>query len=157
MGKVSAGVLPFRLNPHVEDVEVLLVHPGGPLWAGKEAGAWSIAKGELEPGELPLAAAVREFAEETGWRAPGPYWPLGAVTQKSGKVVHGFATPFDVDPATLVSGTFTMEWPRGSGMRRTFPEVDRAAWCGRADAAEKLNPAQLPFVERLIAYLRGGR
>lgn len=154
-GKVSAGILPFRLRGPA--LEVLIVHPGGPLWANKDAGAWSIAKGELEPGEQPIVAAVRELREETGWTVAPPLAPLGTTTLKSGKVVHAFAGVLDVDPATLRSGTFPMEWPRGSGMIRRFPEVDRAAWCAPAEAVRLLNPAQAVFVERLAAWVAAAR
>ncbi|MEZ4237530.1 MAG: NUDIX domain-containing protein [Myxococcota bacterium] len=129
----------------------------GPLWARKDHGAWSIAKGELDPGEAPAAAAVRELREETGWVVPGPLLPLGTVQLKSGKVIHGFGAALDVDPATLVSGHFALEWPRGSGLQRSFPEVDRAAWFDPEEAKRRLNPAQGPLVDRLLlAVARGG-
>ncbi|MEQ1508077.1 MAG: NUDIX domain-containing protein [Myxococcota bacterium] len=147
-GKVSAGILPYRRVG--ERFEVLIIHPGGPLWAGKDAGAWSIAKGELDPGESPAHAAVRELREETGWEVVGPLIALGSVVLKSGKTVHGFGAALDVDPATLRSGTFQLEWPRGSGLRRSFPEVDRAAWLDPTSAKAKLNPAQGPLVDRLV-------
>lgn len=152
MAKVSAGILPYRRVG--ERVEVLIVHPGGPLWARKDLGAWSIAKGELDPGELPAVCAARELREETGWVVQGPLVPLGTVTQRAGKVVHAFAAPLDVDPATLVSGTFTMEWPRGSGLTRAFPEVDRAAWFDPIEARRRLNPAQAVLVDRLLDAVR---
>jgi predicted NUDIX family NTP pyrophosphohydrolase len=148
--KVSAGILGYRVDPAFE---VLLVHPGGPLWVHKDLGAWSIPKGELDPGERPEVAAVRELKEETGWTVEGPLVPLGTITQKSGKVVHGFAAPLAVDPATLVSGTFPLEWPRGSGRVVQVPEVDRAAWFELAEARRKLNVGQVPLLERLARAL----
>lgn len=155
MKKVSAGILPYRW---VDDrLEVLIVHPGGPLWAHKDEGAWSLAKGELDPGEIPEIAARRELLEETGWVIAGPLRSLGTVVLKSGKTVHGFAGVLDVDPATLRSGTFQLEWPRGSGLSRAFPEVDRAAWFGPDEAKRRLNSGQAPFVDRLGNALREAR
>lgn len=150
MSKVSAGMLLYRRRP---DLEVLIVHPGGPFWAKRDEGAWSIAKGELEPGEDALATAIRELTEETGWTVDGPFVALGQIRQKSGKIVHGFAAEADVDPATLASNTIEIEWPPRSGVRRTIPEVDRAAWLGVEAARGKLNPAQGPFLDRLVAAL----
>jgi predicted NUDIX family NTP pyrophosphohydrolase len=142
----SAGILLHRAGA----TEVLLVHPGGPFWARKDAGAWSIPKGEVEPGEAPQAAALREFAEETGTTLPvQELAPLGTVKLKSGKVVHAFAVAGDLDPAAIVSSTFELEWPPRSGRVGTFPEVDRAGWFGLDEAREKLNPAQAAFVDRL--------
>jgi predicted NUDIX family NTP pyrophosphohydrolase len=144
----SAGILLHRGGA----TEVLLVHPGGPFWARKDAGAWSIPKGEVEAGETPEAAARREFAEETGTTLPdGALEPLGSVKLKSGKVVHGFAVAGDLDPEAIVSSTFELEWPPRSGRITTFPEVDRAGWFGLDEAREKLNPAQAAFVDRLAA------
>jgi predicted NUDIX family NTP pyrophosphohydrolase len=144
----SAGILLHRAGA----TEVLLVHPGGPYWARKDAGAWSIPKGEVEDGEDPSAAARREFAEETGTTLPdGALEPLGSVRLKSGKVVHGFAVAGDLDPEAIVSSTFELEWPPRSGRITTFPEVDRAGWFGLDEAREKLNPAQAAFVDRLAA------
>src|SRR5690606_38836409 len=128
-------------------VEVLLVHPGGPFWARKDAGAWSIPKGLVEDGEEPLEAARREYAEGIGHRVPdGQILDLGEVTLKSRKVVVGFAVEGDLDPATVASGTFEMVWPPRSGTTATFPEVDRAEWFGLTAVAEKLNPAQVAFL-----------
>ncbi len=142
----SAGILLHR----ADRAEVLLVHPGGPYWARKDAGAWSIPKGEVEEGEEPRTAALREFAEETGTRLPdGALEPLGSVKLKSGKLVHAFAVAGDLDPEAIVSSTFELEWPPRSGRTRTFPEVDRAGWFGLDEAREKLNPAQAAFVDRL--------
>ncbi len=135
-------------------VEVLLGHMGGPLWARKDAGGWTIPKGEVEPGEDEHAAALREFAEETGAVLPdGALEPLGSVKLKSGKLVHGFAVAGDLDPEAIVSATFELEWPPRSGRTSTFPEVDRAGWFTLDEAREKLNPAQAAFVDRLA----GGR
>ena len=146
----SAGILLHRAGAS----EVLLVHPGGPFWSRKDAGAWSIPKGEVEDGEGPQAAALREFAEETGTTLPGgALQPLGSVKLKSGKVVHAFAVEGDLDPEAIVSSTFELEWPPRSGRISTFPEVDRAGWFGLAEARVKLNPAQAAFVDRLEALL----
>ncbi len=146
---VSAGILPYRRSSGGE-IEVLIAHPGGPLWARKDEGAWSVIKGELEPGEYPLAAAVREFGEETGWELPaGSYLDLGYVEQKSGKVVSAWAVEADFDPDTLRPGTFTMVWPPRSGRTQEFPEIDRVAWFDLDEAARRLNPAQRAFLDRL--------
>jgi predicted NUDIX family NTP pyrophosphohydrolase len=150
--RTSAGLLLHR--PAADGVEVLLVHPGGPFWARKDLGAWSIPKGEIEAGEDPLAVAHRELAEETGFVAPGPALPLGTVRQKGGKVVHAWAVRADVDPARLRSTTVEIEWPPRSGRRRAFPEVDRAAWFDLAEARRRINPAQVAFLEALEAALR---
>lgn len=147
---MSAGILLYRRTPALQ---VLLVHPGGPFWARRDLGAWSIVKGEVEAGERPLRTALREFTEETGWAAPSEVLELGTIRQKAGKLVHGFAAEGDVDPATLISPTIRLEWPRGSGLQRSFPEVDRAAWFDPAEAARRLNPAQVPFLDRLRAAL----
>lgn len=151
--KTSAGLLCYR---HVQDrVEVLIVHPGGPFFEGREEGVWTLPKGELDPGEEPLDAAFREFAEETGFPAPdrSTILELGTIRQKSGKIVHGYAVRHDVDPGTLVSGTFELEWPRKSGRIEHFPEVDRAAWTTPEHAATLLNPAQVDFLTRLKELL----
>jgi predicted NUDIX family NTP pyrophosphohydrolase len=137
-------------------MEVLLVHPGGPFWTRRDAGAWSIPKGEYSDGEDPLDAARREFAEELGSRAPdGDPADLGEICQKSGKVVHGWALPGDLDPAAIQSNTFTLEWPPRSGRMREFPEVDRAEWFELERAREKINPAQAAFLDRLAAAATG--
>jgi predicted NUDIX family NTP pyrophosphohydrolase len=150
----SAGILLHRAGKSGR--EVLLVHPGGPYWARKDLGAWSIPKGELDGGEDARAAALREFAEETGTVLPdGELADLGAVKLKSGKVVLGFAAEGDLDAAAVVSNTFEVEWPPRSGRRQSFPEVDRAEWFGLDAAREKLNPAQAEFVDRLEALLDG--
>jgi predicted NUDIX family NTP pyrophosphohydrolase len=148
----SAGILLHRAGNSGR--EVLLVHPGGPFWAKKDAGAWSIPKGELKPGEDPRACALREFAEETGTTLPlGELDELGEVRLKSGKTVVGFAAAGDLDAGAIVSNTFEVEWPPRSGRRQAFPEVDRADWFGLDAAREKLNPAQAAFVARLEALL----
>jgi predicted NUDIX family NTP pyrophosphohydrolase len=136
-------------------VEVLLAHPGGPFWANKDAGAWSVPKGLIAPGEDLLATARREFTEETGLHPAGPFLPLGSVRQKAGKVVHAWACEGDADPARLTSNTTSAEWPPGSGKWIEFPEVDRCEWFDLAKARVKLNPAQAEFVDRLEAALAG--
>jgi predicted NUDIX family NTP pyrophosphohydrolase len=144
----SAGILLHRSRRS----EVLLVHPGGPFWQRKDAGAWSIPKGEVEDGEAPRAAALREFAEETGTTLPdGALEPLGSVKLKSGKLVHAFAVAGDLDPEAIVSSTFELEWPPRTGRIQTFPEIDRAGWFGLDEAREKLNPAQVAFIDRLAS------
>jgi len=148
----SSGVLLFRRTDG--EVQVLLGHMGGPFWAKKDDGAWSIPKGELDPGEDPRACALREFAEETGTTVPpGELADLGEVRLKSGKTVVGFAAEGDLDAAAIVSNTFELEWPPRSGRRQAFPEVDRAGWFGLEAARAKLNPAQAAFIDRLEALL----
>jgi predicted NUDIX family NTP pyrophosphohydrolase len=150
----SAGILLHRDGD--DGTEVLLVHPGGPFWARKDLGAWSIPKGELDEGEDPRATARREFEEETGTPLPdGALEELGTVKLKSGKLVEAFAVAGDLDPATLTSTTFELEWPPRSGRIQAFPEIDRAEWFGLDAAREKLNPAQVAFVDRLEALLSG--
>ena len=152
MPKQSAGLLVYR--PSGDSVEVLLVHPGGPFWARRDLGAWSIPKGEYEPSDDPLQTALREFEEETGQAPPADgLLDLGSVTQRGGKVIHAWAARGDLDPATVRSNTFTMEWPPRSGKRREFPEVDRAAWFDPPTARQKLVSAQAELVDRLLAAL----
>jgi predicted NUDIX family NTP pyrophosphohydrolase len=148
---LSAGVLVFRRR--AGGVEVLLVHPGGPFWKNKDAGAWTIPKGLIEPGEDPRACALRELREETGLDYTGALIELGAITQKAGKRVSAWAAESDFDPASLVSSTFEMEWPPKSGKRATFPEVDRAGWFSLDEARAKINPAQIELLDRLAALL----
>jgi predicted NUDIX family NTP pyrophosphohydrolase len=151
VAKTSAGILLHRGEG--EALEVLLVHPGGPFWAKKDEGAWSIPKGELEQGEESRACALRELEEEIGSSlglTPERLIELGEVRQKSGKIVHGWAAEGDFDPATLRSNTFTMEWPPRSGQEREFPEVDRAEWLAPEQARLKINPAQAAFLDRLL-------
>jgi predicted NUDIX family NTP pyrophosphohydrolase len=146
--------LPFRRGER--GIEVLLVHPGGPFWAKRDEGAWSIPKGEYEEGEDPRACALRELGEELGTELgldPQRLIELGAVRQKGGKVVEGWAAEADFDPATLRSNTFSLEWPPRSGLQREFPEVDRAEWFAPAEAGEKINPAQRELIDRLLAAL----
>lgn len=133
------------------EIEVFLVHPGGPFWANKDAGAWSIPKGEYSAGEDPLAAAQREFEEETGCRAQGRFIQLAPITQRGGKVVNAWAAEGDCDPAQLRSNLFSLEWPPKSGKRREFPEVDRAEWFSVPVALEKINPAQRAFIVEVAA------
>jgi predicted NUDIX family NTP pyrophosphohydrolase len=151
MAARSAGIL---LHRNLGGLEVLLVHPGGPFWAKKDEGAWSIPKGEIEPGQNALAAAEREFREETGQEVPtGERLALGEVVQAGGKRVTAWAVAGDLDPDDLVSNEFEMEWPPRSGDRRSFPEVDRAGWFSLAEANRKINPAQAELLERLAGAL----
>ena len=145
--KTSAGLLLYR--DAAGRLEVLLVHPGGPFWAKKDAGAWSIPKGEIAEGEDPLAAAKREFEEETGTRPTGEAIALAPRRQAGGKLVHAWAVRGDLDPAALKSTTFTLEWPPRSGRRQEFPEVDRAAWFTLDEAREKILKGQAPFLDDL--------
>ena len=151
MAKRSAGLLLYRRGDR--GLEVLLVHPGGPFWRAKDLGAWSLAKGEIDPGEEPAACALREFEEETGTRLEGVPVPLGEVRQAGGKTVIGFALEGDLDADAIRSITFELEWPPRSGRRQSYPEVDRAAWFTLEEAREKLNAAQAAFLERLVALL----
>jgi predicted NUDIX family NTP pyrophosphohydrolase len=145
----SAGILLHRRGAG-GGVEVLLVHPGGPFWAKKDLGVWSIPKGEYRDGEDPLTAARREFAEELGSpAADGDVVDLGEVRQRSGKVVRAWALEGDIDADAIRSNTFTMEWPPRSGTTREFPEVDRAGWFGLDEARERILPAQAPLLDRL--------
>lgn len=150
---VSAGLLLFRRRGDM--LELFLAHPGGPFWAHRDDGAWTIPKGALNADEALLDAARREFEEETGLRPTGPFLPLGSIRQKAGKIVHAWAWEGDADPARVTSNTMRTEWPRGSGQWLTFPEVDRCAWFDPATARVKLNAAQAELVERLEAVLRG--
>ena len=154
MPKRSAGILLYRARQG--GVEVLLVHPGGPFWAKRDLGAWSIPKGEYEQGEDPLACALREFQEETGQEPPRDgLLELGSIRQRGGKVLTAWAAEGDLDPEAITSGSFTMEWPPRSGNRREFPEVDRAGWFDPESARRKLLDAQAELVERLLAVLQG--
>ncbi|MHC5260309.1 NUDIX domain-containing protein [Streptomyces sp. UC4497] len=150
--KRSAGLLLFRRAS--DEVEVLLGHMGGPFWARKDAGAWGVPKGEYEQGETAWEAARREFQEELGLPPPeGAALPLGETVQSGGKHVTVWAVEADLDPAEMVPGTFTMEWPRGSGRTEEFPELDRVAWFGLASARERIVKAQAVFLDRLAAQL----
>jgi predicted NUDIX family NTP pyrophosphohydrolase len=150
MPATSAGLLLFRSTERGA-LEVLLVHPGGPFWARRDLGAWSIPKGEIGEGEEPLAAARRELHEEIGVlvEESEAAIPLGTVRQKGGKIVHAWAIRADLDPARIRSNTFEIEWPHGSGKRRTFPEVDRAAWFDLAEARRRILPSQVAFLDAL--------
>ena len=147
-GRTSAGILLWRKS--MGRLEVLLGHPGGPYFAGKEAGHWTVPKGEVEPGEDVVAVARREFAEETGHEPPeGPLIELGDIRQKSGKLVLAWAVEGDLDPETAVSNSFEMEWPPRSGRVREFPEIDRVAWFDLREARVMIKAAQAPFLDRL--------
>ena len=147
MPKVSAGLLMYRMRDG--ELEFLLAHPGGPFWTDRDAGAWTIHKGEIQPGEEPLAAAQREFEEEVGFPAQGNYIELTPIQQRSGKIVHAWAFAGDCDPTRIQSNIFKMEWPPKSGRFVDCPEVDRAAFFRMAAAKWKINPAQIPLLEEL--------
>jgi predicted NUDIX family NTP pyrophosphohydrolase len=152
MAKRSAGILLFRGRGPA--LRLLLVHPGGPFWAKKDLGVWSIPKGEYEEGENPLAVARRELEEELGSPAPaGDAIELGELVQPSRKVITAFAIEGDFDPSRLKSNLFEMEWPPKSGHRQSFPEVDRAQWFTLEEAREKILPGQRPFIDRLLGRL----
>jgi predicted NUDIX family NTP pyrophosphohydrolase len=144
--QVSAGVLAFRCRP---ELEVLLAHPGGPFWAKKDAGAWTIPKGLVEPGDELIAAARREFTEETSLVAQGDMIELAPVVQKSGKIVHAFALEADFDISQFVSNTFALEWPPKSGRQQSFPEIDRIAYFTLPMAKQKIIAYQLPLLAEL--------
>jgi predicted NUDIX family NTP pyrophosphohydrolase len=148
----SAGLLLYRFVDRT--LQVLLVHPGGPFWARKDLGAWSIPKGEIDPGEEPLDAARREFTEETGGSVEGDFLPLQKRQQSSGKIVHAWAVRADFDPSRLTSAAFSMEWPPRSGRQQSFPEVDRAEWFDLATARQKIVKGQAGFLDEL-AHLVG--
>ncbi len=143
----SAGLLLYRRPSGT--LELFLAHPGGPFWHNRDAGAWTIPKGLAEQGEDLLAAACREFEEETGVHPAGPFLALGSIRQKAGKVVHAWAWEGDADASRITSNTMRTEWPRGSGRLITFPEVDRCAWFDPDTARAKINPAQAEFIDRL--------
>ncbi|OJW82099.1 MAG: NUDIX hydrolase [Bacteroidetes bacterium 46-16] len=151
MAKTSAGILVYRW--HKNGPELLLVHPGGPFFARKDKGAWTIPKGELAEDEAPLAAAKREFREELGLQITGDPIPLAPVTQKGGKKVLAWAIKQDIDISSYQSNTFQMEWPPASGKLQEFPEVDKAEWFSVDIAKEKINPAQVAFIEELLEKL----
>src|SRR5580698_9851164 len=150
---ISAGILLFRRRQG--NLEVLLAHPGGPFWAKKDAGAWSIPKGLIDSTEDYLSAALREFEEEIGFRPDGPFLSLDTIRQKAGKVIHAWACEGDVDPAQTTSNKISIEWPPRSGKQVEIPEVDRCQWFRPAEARGKLNPAQVAFMERLKDALKG--
>ena len=145
--KQSAGVLLYRRKTEI--LEVFLVHPGGPFWKSKDAGVWTIPKGEFTNDEPALDAAQREFREETGHALMGHFQPLSPIRQKGGKRVFAWAIEGDLDPAKIVSNTFVIEWPRKSGKQQTFPEVDKGGWYSLADARRIINPAQIAFLDEL--------
>lgn len=153
MSKKSAGILPFRESSR--GLEVFLVHPGGPLWAKKDDGAWSLPKGEFED-EEPILAARREFEEETGFLLSGELIALGSLRQSGGKIVHAWAVRGDLDTGAVRSNHFTMEWPPRSGKRQTFPEIDRAAWFSLDVARTKILRGQSGFLDRLESILHDG-
>lgn len=146
--KKSAGLLMYR-RTGAGSLEVLLAHPGGPFWRGKDEGAWTIPKGEYDASEEPLAAAVREFSEETGFPVTPPFLSLGEIVQKSGKRIAAWAFAGECDPAQLRCNTFEVEWPPRSGRRQSFPEIDRVGWFPLDAAAKKINPAQCALLECL--------
>lgn len=150
--KKSAGLLMYRRSL-TGDVQVLLAHPGGPFWCGRDESAWTIPKGEYPDPEHALAAACREFAEETGFAVTPPLLPLGDLTQKSGKRISAWAFQGDCDPAQLQSNSFEMEWPPRSGRRQSYPEIDRVQWFSLAEARRKLLPAQCELLDRLERIL----
>ena len=151
MPKHSAGLLLFRRAE--SGWQVLLAHPGGPFWARKDEGAWSIPKGELAEDEDPLQGALREFAEETGHHVTGEFIALNPLRQPGGKLVYAWAVEADFDPARLRSNTFSMEWPPRSGRQASFPEIDRAAWFGLDEARSKIVIGQVGFLDALAARL----
>ena len=155
MARKSAGLLLYRRAPHSQ-VELLLAHPGGPMWAKRDAGAWTVPKGEFEVGEEALAVALREFEEETGHPPPpGDPIELGDIRQKGGKVVTAWAIEGDLDPATARSNTFPLEWPPRSGRWITIPEVDRVEWFAPDEARRRIKDTQIPFIDRLLITLDG--
>lgn len=151
--KLSAGLLMYRRR--ADAIEVFLVHPGGPFWAKKDLGAWTLPKGEYEPDEEPLAAARREFQEETGFLAQGKFLELGSIRQKSGKVVVAWAFEGDCDPTQLISNTCEIEWPPKSGIRKEIPEVDRGAWFSLQEANERIRAEQADLLARLAERVSG--
>lgn len=153
--KTSAGILLYRMRSDV--LEVFLVHPGGPFWANRDVGAWSIPKGEVEAGDDPLETARREFKEETGTAVTGDLMALTPLTQSGGKRVHAWAVPGDIDPGALSSNTFSIQWPPHSTTRREFPEVDKGRWFAVPAALEKILPGQRGFIDELQRKLASDR
>jgi predicted NUDIX family NTP pyrophosphohydrolase len=156
MAKKSAGILAYRFNKD-KLVEFFLVHPGGPFWKKKDAGAWSIPKGEFEDDEDPLKAARREFKEETGVAIEGDFIVLSPVKQKNGKVVYAWGVEADIDTSAIQSNVFEMEWPPKSGKKQQFPEIDKGGWFGISDAKEKINTAQFALVDELNTKLKSSK
>jgi predicted NUDIX family NTP pyrophosphohydrolase len=154
MAKQSAGILLYR-KIH-KTIEVLLVYPGGPYFSGKEAGNWTVPKGEFTAEEeAPLQAAIREMEEETGFRPEGPFTALSPIKQKSGKIVHCWAMESDLDVTTIISNTFELEWPPKSGKRKSFPEIEKAAWFTIQAANGLINERQIPLLEELQQIIQG--
>jgi predicted NUDIX family NTP pyrophosphohydrolase len=151
MPKQSAGILLYRFRNQIP--EVFLIHPGGPFWKSRDAGAWQIPKGELQGEEEPIEAAKREFFEETGSPVSGNLFPLQPIKQKGGKEVLCFTLEGDIDANTITSNEFEMEWPPSSGKMKSFPEVDRAAWFSIGDARIKILPSQLPLIDQLMGHI----
>ncbi len=151
MPKKSAGLLMYRRKNGI--LQVFLVHPGGPFWEKKDLGAWSIPKGEYTPEEDPLSAAQREFEEETGLKASGPFTSLTPLKQPSGKIIQGWAFEGDCDPKSIKSNTFSMEWPPRSGKVQEFPEIDRGEWFSIEEATQKIQPGQVGFLLELQQML----
>lgn len=152
--RTSAGILLFRLRDG--HLEVLLAHPGGPFFVRKDAGHWTIPKGEVDPGEALLAVARREFEEETGQTAPTTEpIELGTIVQKGGKIVHAWGLDGDLEPTTATSNTFELAWPPGSGRRQTFPEIDRVEWFDPVEARRRIKPTQIPLIDRLEQHVGG--
>jgi predicted NUDIX family NTP pyrophosphohydrolase len=151
MAKLSAGILLYRRHGGVP--EVFLVHPGGPFFAKKDLGSWSIPKGEIDGDEDPLVAAIREFKEETGSAVDGAFMALSPVRQKSGKVVHAWALEGDIDADAIISNTFSLAWPPRSGKQQTFPEIDRGAWFDLEEAKRRVNEAQSALIAELATLL----
>jgi predicted NUDIX family NTP pyrophosphohydrolase len=149
--KSTAGILMYRLRDHT--IEVLLVHPGGPFWANKDAGAWTIPKGEFERDEDPLEAAKREFQEETGFSISGEFIELTPIKQAGGKIVYAWAVKGDCNTEAIRSNTFVLEWPPRSGKHREFPEVDRGGWFGLEHAREKILNSQIGLLDELISKI----
>jgi len=147
MAKISAGLLMYRVRGN--ELEFLLAHPGGPFWKNRDLGAWTIPKGEIQPGEEPFAAAQREFEEEIGLKPEGTFIELKPVTQKGGKIVHAWAFEGECDTACIRSNSFQMEWPPRSGKFTTCPEIDRACFFALTEAKQKINAAQISFLEEL--------
>lgn len=154
MTKPSAGILFYRILQ--DNIQVFLVHPGGPYWAKKDGGAWSIPKGEIMPGEQLLDAALRETEEETGIKAQGSFIALKPVTQKNGKIVHAWAAPGTFDKLLNKSNNFEMEWPPKSGNKKLFPEVDKGEWFDIEEAKSKIIPGQIPLIAELVSLVESG-
>jgi predicted NUDIX family NTP pyrophosphohydrolase len=158
MPKISAGLMMYRVRTEQNNsVEILLAHPGGPYWKNKDDGAWTIPKGEITPGEDLLAAAIREFTEETGLTPAPPFVPLGEIKQKSGKIIHAWAFQGDCDPAQIRSNTFELEWPPKSGLTQEFPEIDRAKFYDLVAARQKILVSELPLLDRLAELVISNR